>query len=83
MSEEIANPRLDDDNESDARRGVVHERRKASKYMTDRELSELPLLERINWLSSIILFVPPLYLAIGACFVPFKLPTFILAFVLA
>lgn len=67
--------------EFDAAKGVYFEKKKASKYMTDKELSELPLLARINWLSTTIIFAPLVGLVIGVCCVPLCRNTFILAFV--
>eukprot|EP00187_Rhodella_violacea_P004005 CAMPEP_0174898884 /NCGR_PEP_ID=MMETSP0167-20121228/24250_1 /TAXON_ID=38298 /ORGANISM="Rhodella maculata, Strain CCMP736" /LENGTH=431 /DNA_ID=CAMNT_0016139669 /DNA_START=135 /DNA_END=1430 /DNA_ORIENTATION=- len=65
--------------EYDAARGVAFEKTKASKYMTDKELSELPFLQRINWLSTTIIFSPLLGLLLGSLFVPLTTPTLILA----
>lgn len=67
--------------EFDNVRGVYFEKVKASKYMTDKELAKLPLPERINWLSSTIIFAPLLASLIGARFVPLRRETFVLAVV--
>lgn len=67
--------------EYDATKGVYFEKTKVSKYMTDKELSELTLLARINWLSSFIIFSPLIGLLVGIWFVPLRRPTFILAVV--
>jgi stearoyl-CoA desaturase (delta-9 desaturase) len=67
--------------EYDATKGVYFEKTKSSKYMTDKELSELPLLARINWLSTSIIFTPLIGLLIGVYFVPLQYNTFVLSFV--
>lgn len=67
------------DVEFDAQKGTVFEKTKSSKYMTDKELNELPLLERINWLSTSIIFSPLIGLLIGIAFVPLQKPTLYLA----
>lgn len=69
------------DVEFDAQKGVVFEKTKTSKYMTDKELSELSLLERINWLSTSIIFSPLIGLLVGVWFVPLRKATLILAIV--
>eukprot|EP00177_Eucheuma_denticulatum_P002010 GFKZ01003589.1.p1 GENE.GFKZ01003589.1~~GFKZ01003589.1.p1 ORF type:complete len:427 (-),score=40.58 GFKZ01003589.1:530-1810(-) len=74
-------PILPEDVEFDERRGVMLEKTKTSKYMTDKELSELPVLQRINWLSTTIIFAPLVGLVIGALSVPLRRPTCILAFI--
>lgn len=65
--------------EFDAAKGVYFEKTKSSKYMTDKELSQLPLLERINWLSTTIIFAPLIGLLIGISFVPLRRATLILS----
>lgn len=64
--------------EYDSAKGVTLEKTKSSKYMTDKELSELPFLQRINWLSTTIIFAPLIGLIIGSLFVPLRRETFIL-----
>lgn len=67
--------------EFDAAKGVYFEKTKQSRYMTDRELSSLPLHQRINWLSTTILFTPLLGLLVGVAFVPLRRETLALALV--
>lgn len=76
-----ADPANRHDVEFDAQKGVVFEKTKNSKYMTDKELSELSLFERINWLSTSIIFSPLIGFLLGVWFVPLRRPTFILAVV--
>ncbi|CAN8074855.1 unnamed protein product [Agarophyton chilense] len=65
--------------EYDEKKGTYLEKTKSSKYMTDKELSELPFLHRINWLSTSIIFTPLIGLLLGVWFVPLRRQTFILA----
>lgn len=65
--------------EFDASKGVYFEKTKTSKYMTDRELSSLPLAQRINWLSTTIIFTPLVGLLAGAAAVPLRRETLALA----
>lgn len=67
------------DVEYDAQKGTYFEKTKSSKYMTDKELSELPFLQRINWLSTTIIFIPLIGLLLGVWFVPLRRQTLILA----
>lgn len=67
--------------EYDAQKGTVFEKTKSSKYMTDKELSELPFLQRINWLSTTIIFSPLIGLLLGIWFVPLRRQTLILAII--
>lgn len=67
------------DVEYDEKRGTIFEKTKLSKYMTDKELSSLPLLQRINWLSTSIIFSPLIGFLLGVWFVPLRRATFILA----
>lgn len=69
------------DHEFDASQGVVLEKSKSSKFVVDRDLKDLPLLQRINWLSTTIIFLPLLGLMVGVLFVPLRTPTLILAIV--
>lgn len=69
------------DVEYDDKKGTVLEKTKSSKYMTDKELSSLPLVERINWLSTTIIFSPLIGLLLGIWFVPLRRETFILAII--
>lgn len=69
------------DHEYDADKGIVLEKQKSSKYMTTAELAELPLMQRINWLSTVIIFVPLISFSIGVWFVKLRWQTFVLALV--
>eukprot|EP00172_Hildenbrandia_rubra_P000461 Plantae.Rhodophyta-Hildenbrandia_rubra.ctg1224.p1 GENE.Plantae.Rhodophyta-Hildenbrandia_rubra.ctg1224~~Plantae.Rhodophyta-Hildenbrandia_rubra.ctg1224.p1 ORF type:complete len:486 (+),score=63.40 Plantae.Rhodophyta-Hildenbrandia_rubra.ctg1224:190-1458(+) len=64
--------------EYDPSKGLTFEKPKKSKHMTEEELSKLPLYQRIDWLSTTIIFTPMLGLIIGSIFVPLRKPTFIL-----
>jgi len=65
----------------DASKGVVFEKTKQSKYMTDREISELPFLERVNWLAFWVIFGPLFFFLIGLPFIPLTFNTAMLTFV--
>jgi fatty-acid desaturase len=67
--------------EFDAAKGAYFEKTKASRYMSDKDLSELPLFQRINWLSTTIIFTPLIASLIGIWYVPLQRSTFILAVV--
>lgn len=69
---------LDAETEFDAAKGLVYNKSKRSKYMTEKDLSELPLLQRINWLSTTIIFFPAIAFCVGCAFVPLRKPTFYL-----
>lgn len=70
---------VDVEHEYDVLKGVAFERTRTSKWMTEKELNELPFLQRINWLSTSIIFSPLLGTLVGACFVRLRLATFVLA----
>ena len=74
-------PTSDSTVEYDVARGLTFERTRSSKWMSEKELNELPLLQRINWLSTTIIFTPLLCTLIGACWVPLRFPTLVLAIV--
>jgi len=69
---------LDAETEFDAAKGLVYNKSKRSKYMTEKDLSELPLVQRINWLSTTIIFFPAIAFCVGCAFVPLRKPTFYL-----
>jgi len=66
--------------EFDAAKGVVFEKTKESKYMAD-DLKQLPILQRINWLSTTIIFTPLIAFVVGMCFVPLRLPVLIMSII--
>lgn len=67
------------EHEFDEKLGVVYERTKTSKYVTDKTLKELPLLQRINWLSTTIIFTPLIAFLIGIPLVPLRTPVLIMS----
>ncbi|GJQ09351.1 hypothetical protein GpartN1_g1142.t1 [Galdieria partita] len=67
-----------EDLEYDKDRGVVFEKVKKSKYMTDQELKLLPWPKRVNWLSSAIIFTPLICLCLGIPFVKLRWQTAVL-----
>eukprot|EP00961_Rhodomonas_salina_P136704 1838990-Rhodomonas_salina.2 len=67
--------------EYDAQKGVVFEKVKKSSYMTDRDISELPWPQRINWLSFWIIFGPLLAFLVTFPFVSLNYKTAILGLV--
>jgi len=69
------------DHEYNESHGLVYEKSKQSKFMTEKELNELPLLQRINWLSTTIIFMPLIALMAGMWFVELRWQTLALALV--
>jgi stearoyl-CoA desaturase (delta-9 desaturase) len=67
--------------EFDHSRGLTYEKTRTSKWMSEKELNELPLLQRINWLSTSIIFTPLIGTLIGVCFVRLRWQTLVLAIV--
>ncbi|KAF6002922.1 hypothetical protein F1559_000803 [Cyanidiococcus yangmingshanensis] len=67
--------------EFDPNHGLVYEKTRTSKWMSEKELNELPLLQRINWLSTSIIFTPLIGTLIGVWFVRLRWQTLVLAMV--
>jgi len=65
----------------DEKLGIVFEKTKASKYVVDKDLKELPLLQRINWLSTTIIMTPLIAFVVGIPFVPLRTPVLILSII--
>jgi stearoyl-CoA desaturase (delta-9 desaturase) len=63
--------------EFDPTTGIYFEKTKESKYLTTDEISKLPLLQQINWLSATIIFSPMIVTAMGVMYVPLQLNTFL------
>eukprot|EP00189_Rhodosorus_marinus_P002896 CAMPEP_0113954600 /NCGR_PEP_ID=MMETSP0011_2-20120614/677_1 /TAXON_ID=101924 /ORGANISM="Rhodosorus marinus" /LENGTH=462 /DNA_ID=CAMNT_0000963815 /DNA_START=542 /DNA_END=1930 /DNA_ORIENTATION=+ /assembly_acc=CAM_ASM_000156 len=67
------------DHEYDANHGLRYEVTKSSKYVTDGDLKDLPFFQRINWLSTTIIFTPLIAFILGMFFVELKWQTLLLA----
>jgi len=63
--------------EFDPVRGIYFEKMKHSKNLSTEEISKLPLLQQINWLSTGIIFIPMVVTFLGIWFVPLRLNTFL------
>eukprot|EP00388_Colpodella_angusta_P010974 GDKJ01028338.1.p1 GENE.GDKJ01028338.1~~GDKJ01028338.1.p1 ORF type:complete len:486 (-),score=82.28 GDKJ01028338.1:772-2229(-) len=72
-------PKLGAEHKYDASQGVVYEEFKKSKYATEKELSQLPLFEQINWLSTNIIFLPLVFALLLTPFIELKFPTLVFA----
>ncbi|KAA8494402.1 Acyl-CoA desaturase [Porphyridium purpureum] len=67
------------EHEFDHDKGAVFEKTKASKFVVERDLRELPVLQRINWLSTFIILTPLVAFLVGSMFVPLKMPVLIMS----